>query len=121
MVPKTQWPTLSAMFHTVLQQQDSESVWSQATEVVAFCQQKFHTLLTTWKKPSTNYWRLQTRWHQCGRKTGRIIPLNGSIVKSGDVQMSSASSPILTLWCALSVRSWLNNMMTGFSKTATCR
>ena len=41
MVPKTQWPTLSAMFHTIFQQPDSESVWSQAKEVVAFCEQKF--------------------------------------------------------------------------------
>lgn len=41
MVAKTQWPTLSAMFHTIFQQPDSESVWSQAREVVAFCEDKF--------------------------------------------------------------------------------
>ncbi|WP_411797399.1 transposase [Corynebacterium macginleyi] len=41
MVAKTQWPTLSAMFHTIFQQPDSKSVWSQAREVVAFCEDKF--------------------------------------------------------------------------------
>ncbi|MGV0332158.1 IS256 family transposase, partial [Corynebacterium macginleyi] len=41
MVAKTQWPTLSAMFHTIFQQPDSESVWCQAREVVAFCEDKF--------------------------------------------------------------------------------
>ena len=41
MVPKTQWPTLSALFHTIFQQPDSESVCSQAREVVAFCEDKF--------------------------------------------------------------------------------
>ena len=41
MVSKTQWPTLSAMFHTIFQQPDAQSVWGQAREVVAFCEQKF--------------------------------------------------------------------------------
>lgn len=41
MVPKTQWPTLSAMFHTIFQQPDAASVWAQARDVVEFCQQKF--------------------------------------------------------------------------------
>ncbi len=29
------------MFHTIFQQPDADSVWSQAREVVEFCQQKF--------------------------------------------------------------------------------
>jgi len=41
MVSKTQWPTLSAMFHTIFQQPDAESVWAQARDVVDFCQEKF--------------------------------------------------------------------------------
>ncbi|CAB0528550.1 IS256 family transposase [Corynebacterium diphtheriae] len=41
MVPKTQWPTLSAMFHTIFQQPDADAVWAQAREVVEFCQSKF--------------------------------------------------------------------------------
>ena len=41
LVPKSQWPTLSAMFHTIFQQPDAASVWAQAREVVAFCGQKF--------------------------------------------------------------------------------
>ena len=41
LVPKTQWPTLSAMFHTIFQQPDAASVWAQAREVVTFCEQKF--------------------------------------------------------------------------------
>lgn len=40
LVPKSQWPTLSAMFHTIFQQQDAASVWNQAREVVTFCEQK---------------------------------------------------------------------------------
>lgn len=40
MVPKTQWPTLSAMFHTIFQQPDAQSVRAQAQDVVTFCQQK---------------------------------------------------------------------------------
>lgn len=28
MVPKTQWPTLSVMFHTIFQQPDAQSVWA---------------------------------------------------------------------------------------------
>src|SRR5699024_9310117 len=38
---KPQWPTLSAMFHTIFQQPDAASVWAQARDVVEFCQQKF--------------------------------------------------------------------------------
>ena len=41
MVSKTQWPTLSAMFHTIFQQTDAPSVWAQAREVEAFCPEKF--------------------------------------------------------------------------------
>lgn len=41
MVPKTQWPTLSAMFHTIFQQPDATAVWAQAREVVEFCQSRF--------------------------------------------------------------------------------
>jgi len=41
MVPKTQGPTPSAMFHTIFQQPDAQSVWAQAREVVTFRQQKF--------------------------------------------------------------------------------
>ncbi|WJY62152.1 Transposase, Mutator family [Corynebacterium atrinae] len=41
LVSKTQWPTLSAMFHTIFQQPDAASVWAQAREVVTFCEQKF--------------------------------------------------------------------------------
>lgn len=41
MVPKTQWPTLSAMFHTIFQQPDADAVWDQAREVVEFCQSRF--------------------------------------------------------------------------------
>ena len=40
-VPKTQWPTVSAMFHTIFQQPDSQTVWKQAHDMVEFCQQKF--------------------------------------------------------------------------------
>lgn len=47
MVPKTQWPTSSAMFHTIFQQPDAEAVWAQAREVVEFCQTKF--------PPAANY------------------------------------------------------------------
>ena len=41
LVPKTQWPTLSAMFQTIFHQPDAQAVWDQAREVVAFCEQKF--------------------------------------------------------------------------------
>ncbi|MEX3505724.1 transposase, partial [Corynebacterium sp. LK2510] len=41
LVSKTQWPTLSAMFHTIFHQPDAQAVWAQAREVVEFCQQKF--------------------------------------------------------------------------------
>ena len=41
MVLKTQWPTLSAMFHTIFQQPDAPSAWAEAREVVAFCEEKF--------------------------------------------------------------------------------
>lgn len=39
-VPKTQWPTLSAMFHTIFQQPDATSVWTQSRDAVEFGQQK---------------------------------------------------------------------------------
>ncbi|MCG7460221.1 IS256 family transposase [Corynebacterium tuberculostearicum] len=45
-VPNTQWPTLSAMFHTIFQQPDAASVWAQAREVIEFCQQKFPHVAT---------------------------------------------------------------------------
>ena len=45
-VPKTQWPTLSAMFHTIFQQPDASLVWAQAREVIEFCQQKFPHVAT---------------------------------------------------------------------------
>ncbi len=41
MVPKTQWPTLLAMFHTIFQQPGQSSVWHQARDVVEFCKPKF--------------------------------------------------------------------------------
>lgn len=41
MAPKTQWPTLSAMFQTIFQQPDAAAVWAQAREVVSFCEHRF--------------------------------------------------------------------------------
>lgn len=41
MVSKTQWPTLSAMFHTIFTQPDSQAVWQQSRQVVEFCKGKF--------------------------------------------------------------------------------
>ncbi|MGP5644544.1 IS256 family transposase, partial [Corynebacterium variabile] len=41
MVPKTQWPTLSAMFQTIFQQPDAAAVWAQAREVVSFYEHRF--------------------------------------------------------------------------------
>ena len=41
MVPKTQWPTLSAMFQTIFRQPDAAAVWAQAREVVSFCEHRF--------------------------------------------------------------------------------
>ena len=41
LVPKSQWPTLSAMFHTIFQQPDTQAIWDQARKVAAFCEQKF--------------------------------------------------------------------------------
>lgn len=73
MVPKTQWPTLSAMFHTIYLQPDAEAVWAQAREVLEFCQAKFphvadcleehlddvlaftHTPKAVWTKAWSNY------------------------------------------------------------------
>ena len=60
------------MFHTIFQQPDAQSVWAQAREVVAFCQEKFphvasyleealdellaftHTPKSVWKKVWSN-------------------------------------------------------------------
>jgi len=73
MVPKTPWPTVSAMFHTLFQQPDARSVWAQAGEAVAFCEEKFphaasyldealdellentNELRSVWKKVWSNY------------------------------------------------------------------
>lgn len=41
MVPKSQWPTLSAMFHAIFQQDNADDVWNQARDVVEFCHGKF--------------------------------------------------------------------------------
>ncbi|MEW6909950.1 IS256 family transposase [Trueperella pyogenes] len=41
MVPKSQWPTLTAMFHTIFQQDSADEVWNQARDVVEFCQGRF--------------------------------------------------------------------------------
>lgn len=41
MVPKTQWPTLSAMYQTIFKQSDALAVWNQAHDVVTFCREKY--------------------------------------------------------------------------------
>ena len=41
MVPKAQWSTLSAFFHSIFQQRDLQSVWSQVPEVVSFYEDMF--------------------------------------------------------------------------------
>lgn len=38
---KLRWPTLSAMFHTIFQQPDAQSVWAQIRNAVEFCQEEF--------------------------------------------------------------------------------
>lgn len=40
MVPKSQWSTLSAMFHTIFQQPDAQAVWEQARDVIEFFNQR---------------------------------------------------------------------------------
>jgi len=77
MVPKTQWPTLSAMFHTIFQQPDAASVWAQAREVVTFCEQRFPHVADYWGMPWTSCWRSRTPRRRCGRRCGRTTPLSG--------------------------------------------
>lgn len=43
MVPKTQWPMVSAIFHTIFKQPDSESVKNQATETITYLEKAFPT------------------------------------------------------------------------------
>ena len=109
------------MFHTICQQPDSEWVWSQAKEVLAFCEQKFPHVANYLEEALDELIAFTNTRNQCGKKSGRITPLNGSIEKSDDAQMLLESSPIVMLSCASLLPWWQNNTMTGYSNTATCQ
>ena len=116
-VPKTQWPTLSAMFHTSFHQPDADSVWAQAREVVEFCGQKCPHVADYLEESLDELLAFTTApkpvWT---KRSGPITPPNGSTEKSDVAPTSSGSSQTVRPSSGWSGPSLRNNTMSGSSK-----
>lgn len=120
MVPKTQWPTLSAMSHTIFQQPDSTAMWNQAREVVCFCQQKFPHVADFLEESLEDVLAFTTALKAVWTKVWSNNPTERLNRKSGEEPMSLEYSPTATRSYVLSELCSPSSTMIGSSKNATC-
>src|SRR4051812_40921486 len=91
--PKSSWPWVRTLLHSVFDQPDAESVASQYDRIVDALSDKLPRSPTTSKTPARTCSRSPRSPSRSGAKSGPTIPRNASTRRSAAAPTSSASSP----------------------------
>ncbi|EUA35635.1 transposase, Mutator family protein [Mycobacterium xenopi 3993] len=117
--PKSSWPWVRTLLHSVFDQPDAESVVAQYDRVLDALSDKLPKVAEHLDAAARICWRSPLFPNRSGAKSGATIPRNGSTKKSGAGPTSWASSPTGPRSSASSVPCWPNNTTNGSKDDAT--
>ena len=89
--PKSSWGWVKAQLHSVYDQPEAGAVHAQFDRVVDALVGKRPAVAEHLMVPAPRYWHSPPSPANCGLRSGRIIPTNGSTAKYAGAQMLSAS------------------------------
>ena len=91
--PKSSWPWVRTLLHSVFDQSDYESAAAQYDGSSRHSPTSFPRSPTTWRRPAPICWRSLRFPTRSGARSGRTIPRSDSTGRSGGAPTSSLSSP----------------------------
>ena len=117
--PKSMWPAVKAMLHSVYDQPTAGAVNAPFGRLVESPKTACPRSPTTSATPAKTCWRSPRFPMTCGARSGRTTPPNGSTARSGAAPTSSASSPTATPSSGSSAPSWPSRPTNGPKADAT--
>ena len=91
--PKSSWPWVRTLLHSIFDQPDAESVVAQYDRILDALADKLPKWPSTSTPPGPTCWRSPRSPKRSGARSGPTIPRSGSTERSGAAPTSSASSP----------------------------
>lgn len=79
--PKTYWPAIKAMRHSVYEHPDAQATNTQFDRLVDYVQDKLPRSLNTWTLPGQTSWPLPISLPDCGPRSSQTTPTNGSTAR----------------------------------------
>ena len=117
--PKSMWPAVKAMLHSVYDQPDATAVTAQFDRLLDYVDAKLpdiHDHLDTGRADILAFTGFPT---EVGTRSGPTTPPNDSTARSGAAPTPSGSSPTATPSSASSAPSWPNKPTNGAKAAAT--
>ena len=94
--PKSSWPWVRTLLHSVYDQPDAASVAAQYDRVLDALSDKLPRSPNTWTPPAPTCWPSAPSPKRSGASSGATTPKNGSTARSAAALTSSGSSPTAT-------------------------
>jgi putative transposase len=117
--PRSSWPWVRTLLHSVFDQPDAESVGLNMIGSSTRSPTSSRRSPPTSTMPAPSFWRSPPSPNRSGARSGQTTPRNGSTRKSVGAPMSSVSSPTAQHSSASSERYSPNNTTNGSNHAAT--
>lgn len=117
--PKTNWPWVKALLHSIYDQPDAEAVHAQFDASSTPCTRSSRRWLNISKVPRRTFWRSRRSRKRSGVRSGRTTRTSGSTAKSAGAPTWSGSSPTAHPSSGSSAPSWPSNTTSGPKAAAT--
>ena len=117
--PRSSWPWVRTLLHSVFDQPDAESVGLNMIGSSTRSPTSSRRSPPTSTMPAPSFWRSPPSPDRSGARSGQTTPRNGSTRKSVGAPMSSVSSPTAQHSSASSERYSPNNTTNGSNHAAT--
>ena len=117
--PKSMWPAVKAMLHSVYDQPDAAAVHAQFDRLIDYVAEKPPRSPSTSPRPARTSSRSPRSRRTSGPRSGPTTPPSGSTRRSGAAPTPSGSSPTATPSSASSAQYWPNKPTNGPKAAAT--
>src|SRR3712207_6268761 len=117
--PKSSWPWVRALLHSVYDQPDAASVHAQFDRVLDALADKLPRVAEHLEAARADVLAFTAFPGRSGGRSGRTTPPSGSTGRSAGAPTWSASSPTATRWSGWSVPCWPSSMTSGPKAAAT--
>ena len=104
--PKSMWPAVKAMLHSVYDQPDKDAVHAQFDRLLDYVEAKLPEVHEHLDTARADIWRSLPSPRTCGPRSGRTTPQSASTARSDAAPTPWASSPTGPRSCAWSARCW---------------